>query len=185
MEIKNRLVRSATFEAMADEKGEVTEPQVQLYRKLAQGGVGLIITGHTAVQTGGASHRMTLIDSDNKIMSVRKVARIVHERGEGCKVLLQLNHLGRQMLPASGLEPVAPSAILDKLFQRTPRELSIDEIEKLIDSFAQGVRRAREAEFDGVEIHAAHGWLLLLFSLPIPTKGRTTLEAIQRTAQGY
>lgn len=67
-------------------------------------------------------------------------------------------------------EPVAPSATYDTLFERTPRALSTEEVEKLIDAYAEGVRRAQEAGFDGVQIHAAHGWLLSSFLSPRTNK---------------
>jgi 2,4-dienoyl-CoA reductase-like NADH-dependent reductase (Old Yellow Enzyme family) len=108
LEIKNRLVRSAVFESLADEKGEVTDPQLQVYRKLAQGGVGLIITGQAAISADGALHRMTRIDSDEMISSIEKIASIVHKTDRDCKVMLQLSHIGRQILPDLGQEPVAP-----------------------------------------------------------------------------
>ncbi|MBW2060872.1 MAG: NADH:flavin oxidoreductase [Deltaproteobacteria bacterium] len=164
--LKNRLVRSATYEAAATEKGEVTDLQVDLYRNLAQGGVGLIITGHAAVHPKGVTgHNMTQIHDDSFISGVRRIAREVHDQGVDCKVLLQLSHPGRQQ-PRSGLEPVAPSPVFDALFQRTPRALTVEEIDEIIECFAQGVRRAQEAGFDGVQVHAAHGWLLSSFLSP-------------------
>ena len=65
-----------------------------------------------------------------------------------------------------GIEPTAPSAIFDEIFQRTPRALSLEEIGEIIDAYAEGIRRAREADFDGVQLHAAHGWLLSSFLSP-------------------
>ena len=160
------MVRSATYEAAATEKGEVTDLQVELYRTLARGGVGLIITGHAAVHAQGTvGHNMTRASDDSFIPGLRKLAAEVHELKTGCKIFLQLSHPGRQQ-PDQGIEPVAPSPVFDNLFQRTPRALTLEDIDKIIDCFAQGIRRAREAGFDGVQIHAAHGWLLSSFLSP-------------------
>ncbi|MBW1711123.1 MAG: NADH:flavin oxidoreductase [Deltaproteobacteria bacterium] len=167
MELKNRLVRSATYEAAATEKGEVTERQVELYRVLAQGGVGLIITGHAAVHPlNTIGHNMTRISDDSFITGVSRIAREVHDAGVDCKILLQLSHPGRQQPPDSGIEPVAPSPVFDNLFQRTPRPLTLEEIDEVIECFAHGIRRAQEAGFDGTQLHAGHGWLLSSFLSP-------------------
>ena len=170
IKLKNRLVRSATFEAMATDDGKVTNIQVELYRTLAQGGVGLIITGHAAVHLGwSAGRHMTRLSDDSYIPMVRKIARAVHQVGNNCKVVLQLTHFGRQcsiqcLRPL--VEPVAPSAVYDTLLQRTPREITSEEIDEIIECFSEAIRRAREAEFDGVQLHAAHGYLLSSFLSP-------------------
>lgn len=162
IKLKNRLVRSATFENMATEDGKVTNIQVELYRTLAQGGVGLIVTGHTAVHAGWSTlPHMTRISDDSYIPIVRAIARAVHDVGNDCKVVLQLNQMGRQ-----SSHPVAPSAVYDTFLRQTPRELTLDEIGEIIDCFSEAIRRAREAEFDAVQLHAAHGWLLSSFLSP-------------------
>ena len=85
--IKNRLVRSATTEGMASEDGSVTDELVGLYKTLAEGGVGLIITGYAYVQLSGKSAPyMTGIDRDDLIPGLRKIAETVHEHGDGCKI---------------------------------------------------------------------------------------------------
>lgn len=166
--IKNRLVRSATFEQMATEEGKVTDQLVDLYRTLGRGGVGLIITGHTAVHREGYSNPTQMrITDDSYIDGLKKISGAVHGLNNWCKIFLQLTHAGRQQgRPERAHLAVAPSAIFDVLFQRIPRELSLDEIDQIADCFAEGVRRAREAEFDGVQLHAGHGWLLSSFLSP-------------------
>jgi len=162
IKLKNRLVHAATFEHMATEDGEVTDIQAELYRTLAQGGVGLIITGHATPHTEWfAMAHMTRITDDSHIPMARRIARAVHEVGNDCKVVLQLNQLGRQCP-----QPVAPSAVYDTFLQQTPREMTLEEIDEIIESFSEAIRRAREAEFDGVQLHAAHGWLLSSFLSP-------------------
>lgn len=207
LELKNRLVRSATYENAASEQGEVTDDLVELYRLLGLGGVGLIITGITSVLSRAHSpHRSMLIDSDQCIPGLKRISDTVHNLGQGCKIMIQLHHPGRQIIrpedaprigpyfppallaslrrdaPApqpehrSGLEPpplpepVAPSAIPDTLFGRTPRALTIEEIEEIVEAFAQGIARAQEAGFDGVQLHGAHGWLLSSFLSPHTNK---------------
>lgn len=166
MTLKNRLVRSATHDGMATEKGEVTDGQVDLYRTLAEGGVGLIVSGATAVHPGGASlHNMMWITDDSYIKGIRRLPTAVHEVNNGCQVILQLVHQGRQGL-MPGFPVLAPSAVFDTFLQRTPRELTTDEIEEVIEAFAEAVRRAREAGFDGAQLHAAHEKLLSTFLSP-------------------
>jgi 2,4-dienoyl-CoA reductase-like NADH-dependent reductase (Old Yellow Enzyme family) len=207
IELKNRLVRSATYENGATIHGEVTEGLVDLYRNLGKGGVGLIITGITAVLAKAHSpHRSMLIDEDDKIPGLKKIADAVQGLDNGCKIILQLHHPGRQIIKAEdapGLlpffppallafrqrstqnpptsqnpppepvklpDPVAPSAIPDALFGRTPKELGLEEIEEIIEAFARGIGRAEAAGFDGVQLHAAHGWLLSSFLSPHTNK---------------
>jgi len=199
LEIKNRLVRSATYENGATGKGEVSDFLVDLYRALAKGGVGLIITGIAGIYSKALSpHLLIRADNDSFIPSLKKIPQAVREAALDCRVMLQLHHPGRQvihrentakmlpLLPPAFLayirkhpevmrpsleavhevEPTAPSAVYDATFDRTPRALTPDEIGEIIEAFAEGVRRAQEAGFDGVELHAAHGWLLNSFLSP-------------------
>jgi len=160
--IKNRFVRSATYEAMASEAGEVTDKLVELYKALAEGGVGLIITGYAYVQqTGKGALHMTGIDSDDLIPGLRRIADTVHKYGNGCKVAVQLVHCGRQTVLVE--TPLAPSAVFEPVLNRTPREMTIGEIEETIEAFAEAARRAEEAGFDAVQLHGAHGYLLSEF----------------------
>ncbi len=170
--IKNRLVRAATFEQGATDKGEVTDFLVELYRALAKGGVGLIITGHAAVHPRGYGNpRMMRIADDTYLPGVSRIAKAVHGVGNDCKIFLQLNHAGRQQArPELSSWAVAPSPVFDPLMQRTPRPLSVEEIEEIVECFALGVLRARQAGFDGVEIHSAHGWLISSFLSPHTNK---------------
>ena len=102
-----------------------------------------------------------------------KIAEAVHNVGNDCRIVLQLNHAGRQQArPELANWAVAPSPIFDVLMQRTPKALSLEEIEEIVECFALGVLRAREAGFDGVELHSAHGWLLSSFLSPCTNKRR-------------
>jgi len=165
MTIKNRLVRSATHEGMASEDGSVTDELVELYKILAEGGVGLIITGYAYVQPSGKGMpHHTGIDRDDLIPGLRKIAEAVHEHGHGCKVAIQLVHCGRQSFILENT--IAPSAVLETVVNTMPREMTAEEIEETIEAFAEAARRAKEAGFDSVQLHAAHGYLLSEFLSP-------------------
>ncbi len=163
--IKNRFVRSATFEGMASEDGNVTDELVELYKVLAEGGVGLIITGYAYVQPSGkAIPRQTGIYGDDLIPGLRKIAETVHEHGDGCKVAIQLVHCGRQSFFLE--KTMAPSAVFEPVVSIMPREMTVEEIEETIEAFAEAARRTKEAGFDAVQVHAAHGYLLSEFLSP-------------------
>jgi 2,4-dienoyl-CoA reductase-like NADH-dependent reductase (Old Yellow Enzyme family) len=198
LELKNRLVRSATFENAGSIAGEITETLLDMYRELTLGGIGLIITGIMPVYPKTVAPRQIRIDSDDYITGLQRIPKAVRDTADDCKIMAQLHHPGRQVpdpenleqflkyLPpafikvfqearqAQGtpqepphiVEPTAPSAILDNTFQRTPRALTLEEIDEIIDAYAEGIRRSQEAGFDGVQLHAAHGWLLSSFLSP-------------------
>ena len=165
LEIKNRFVRSATFEGMATEDGYVTDKHVTLYEDLAKGGAGLIITGYCYVQESGQSfENQTGVSSDDFIPGLSKIAKAVHESGENCKVALQIAHCGHQ---SRFLEnTISSSAMEEKLTRKIPREMTREEIQGTIDAFAQAIRRAKEAGFDAVQLHGAHGYLITQFLSP-------------------
>ena len=107
LEIKNRFVRSATYEAMAHE-GHVTDKHVELYKNLAEGGAGLIITGYAYVQKSGmAFGEMMGVNDDELISGLRRIADIVHKHDKDCKIALQIVHCGRQSRPLENT--LAPS----------------------------------------------------------------------------
>ncbi len=164
--IKNRFVRSATHDFMAEEDGSISSRQLELYRNLAQGGIGLIITGHAYVlPSGKASPRQIAIHHDRFIPGLRKLTSVVHENE--AKIFLQLSHAGRQTKEKiCGCQPLAPSPVYEPVYQVMPREMSQGEIEEVIQAFVAAARRAKEADFDGVQLHCAHGYLLSSFLSP-------------------
>ena len=163
--IKNRFVRSATYRRMAKQDGDISNELLEMYKKLAKGGVGLIITGYTYVQKSGISFPDQIgVDRDSLIPSLKKISKTIHENGDACKVFLQLAHCGRQSFFID--EIIAPSAVLEPFTNRIPKEMTIEEIMETVDAFAQGSRRAMEAGFDGVQLHSAHGYLLSEFLSP-------------------
>ena len=163
--IKNRFVRSATYSRMAKENGDISNELLEMYKTLAKGGVGLIITGYAYVQKSGIAFPGQLgADRDSLIPSLKKIAKTIHNNGDGCKVFLQLAHCGRQSYFVD--EIVAPSAVLEPIINRMPREMTIEEIEETVNAFAEASRRAMEANFHGVQLHSAHGYLLSEFLSP-------------------
>lgn len=164
--LPNRFARSATHDFMAGEDGTVGERQVELYRGLARGGAGLIITGHAFVRPEGkASPRQIGVHDDRMIEGLRRISEAV--RAFPSRVVLQVAHAGRQTKERiCGGRPVAPSAVYDPASKVLPRELTSDEVRGLVGDFVAAADRARAAGFDGVQIHAAHGYLLSSFLSP-------------------
>jgi 2,4-dienoyl-CoA reductase-like NADH-dependent reductase (Old Yellow Enzyme family) len=164
LRLGNRMVRSATCEKLADEDGHVTDNLVELYGTLAQGGCGLIITGAAFVHpTGRYVPRMLSVHSDMYADGLRRLAEEVH-RHDGL-VALQLAHGGWHCPPLlfGDEEPLAPSAVYNRYTKATSRAMTDAEIWKIIDAFSSAAWRAREAGFDAVQIHAAHGLLASSF----------------------
>ena len=166
LELSNRLVRSATWEGLGDSDGGVNDRLIDVYRDLADGGVGLIITGYIAVRADGRQQSTQLLaDRDDFVPGLADLASEVH-RHHG-KVVAQIVHCGGQAnREATGLDPVAPSAVESPGYPEVPRELSPDEINTLIASFANAARRLKDAGYDGVQLHGAHGYLLAQFLSP-------------------
>jgi 2,4-dienoyl-CoA reductase-like NADH-dependent reductase (Old Yellow Enzyme family) len=163
--LPNRLMRSATAERLATEPmGRATPALATLYEELARGGVGLIVTGHAYVSPQGKAHpEMLSAHCDQMIPGLRTLAEAAHVGGG--YVALQINHGGRQCDPEIVPETVAPS-LVPSANKPLPREMTTAEILEAIEAFAQAARRAREAGFDGVQLHAAHGYLIGQFLSP-------------------
>lgn len=165
LNLKNRLVRSATYEAGMTEDGKVTDGMSALYKNLAEGGSGMIITGFMAVMPEGkAVHKQACIWDDGHIDEIAKIAEVVHGSETDCMILAQLHHCGRQGLLDNDL--VAPSAVVSPLLKKSVRALSPDEITNIIKCFSEAIVRVKKAGFDGVQLHAAHGYLLSSFLSP-------------------
>ncbi len=170
--VPNRFVRSATQDFLATDAGEATDRQVELFARLAEGEVGLIITGHAFVRPEGkASPRQLAVSDDRFVSGLARMAAAVHRFPS--RVFLQIAHAGRQTKEKlAGTTPVSPSAVYDPVTRVMPRELKPAEIRSLIQDFVQAAWRAREAGFDGVQLHAAHGYLLSSFLSPHTNRRR-------------
>ncbi len=165
--LKNRIVRSATWEGMCDGEGNPTERLTDLYRALCRGGVGLIVTGYTYVRADGREMPGTMgIHSDDRIPAMKRLTQAVHE--EGGRIFCQLFHAGgRASAKETGVRPLAPSEIKDATARDMPGAMSQQDILDLVAAFADGAGRAKRAGFDGVQLHGAHGYLINQFLSPL------------------
>ncbi len=160
--VRNRFVRSATHEGLADEAGFYTKALSDVLTLLAQHEVGLIIPGHAFVSPEGrASKFQASAASDDVIPHWRKVVDRVHSCG--AKMALQLAHAGGN---TAAVGAAGPSAFAQAPGKPECRELSAADIERLQTAFAAAAVRGKEAGFDAVQIHAAHGYLLSQFLSP-------------------
>jgi len=165
VQIKNRIIRSATFTNMASEQGTPTEEQIEFYSTLAKGGTGLIITEITSIdQIGKNTNAQLCLDNDSQIAGHKKLVDAVHEYS-GVKIAPQLSHAGRGSFNPEH-QPVAPSPIANEVTKKTPRELTIEEIREIIKNFVDACQRAYESGYDLVQLNAGHGWLLSNFLSP-------------------
>ncbi|MCS7103629.1 MAG: NAD(P)/FAD-dependent oxidoreductase, partial [Candidatus Korarchaeum sp.] len=166
--LKNRIVMAPMCTRLASADGSVTQKMIDYYAARAKGGAGTIIVeySYTDNRESRAAISQLGVESDHKITGLAELAEAV--KLYGTAILLQICHAGRQTAPSNinGKQPVAPSAIPCKLMGVMPRELTIEEIEQIEDDFAEAARRAKQAGFDGVEIHGAHGYLVCQFLSP-------------------
>jgi len=190
LELKNRFVRSATWEGMANPDGSCTQRLIDLMVTLVSGGVGLIISGHSYVSPEGQAGPWQLgVTSDELLPGLTRMAAAVHDN-EG-KIVMQLAHAGCHADDSlSGLPPLGPSVLKNEPDSRC-RAMTIDDIHDTIEAFGQGAARAQKAGFDGVQIHAAHGYLLSEFLSPyynrrpddyggsLENRSRIVLEVLQ------
>jgi len=165
LRLPNRIIRSATGENMADPDGRPQPRLGELWVKLARGGVGLIISGHAFVHPSGQCHEgMSGIWTDEFIHDWRAITEAVHRAGG--LVAMQINHGGRQCSSDTVSQRIAPSDWEYEDGSPPARAMTEEEIEEVIRAFGQAARRAREAGFDAVQIHAAHGFLISEFLSP-------------------
>ena len=165
VEIKNRIVRSATYTRSATDDGYVTDKLIKYYNDLAQGGAGLIITGIVSIdEVGKAGRGQACLYDDSYIGGQKKLVDAVHEY-PNIKIAPQLSHAGRQ-----GRILVAPSPVLFQATQKMPRELTNDEIHDVINNYIKVGLRAYECGYDMVQLNAGHGWLLCNFLSPYTNK---------------
>lgn len=167
MTLNNRTVRSATWEGMCETDGRPTNKLVSCYRDLAAGGVGLLITGFAFVRPDGKQlHGKMGIHTDDFAAEMRTLTKAVHN--EGGRICMQLVHAGGQTTEkVAGRRPLAPSAVKVKQFPEEPEALSKQDIDEIVTAFGNGARRAKEYEFDAVQLHAAHGYLINQFLSPL------------------
>lgn len=166
--LKNRIVMPPMAVSMATINGEVTNELINYYAARARGGVGLIIVEAACVDTPTGKEGLSQLVIDD-LTYVTGLARLAKEiKAYSCPAFIQLFHAGRQTnkILTGGVQPVAPSPLPCKVTREMPRELTIDEIEIIENKFATAAYFAHLAGFDGVELHAAHGYLLNQFLSP-------------------
>jgi 2,4-dienoyl-CoA reductase-like NADH-dependent reductase (Old Yellow Enzyme family) len=170
MTMRNRTVRSATWEGMCGQDGRPSEKLIDWYRDLAKGGIGLIVSGYTFVRPEGkgVSGKMG-IHTDGFAGVYEDLTRSVHDAGG--KIAVQLVHAGGQTNAINaGRQPLAPSSVQVDQFPEIPAELTKNEISDIITAFGEGARRAKAWGLDAVQLHGAHGFLINQFLSPLTNR---------------
>ncbi|MEL6857767.1 MAG: NADH:flavin oxidoreductase/NADH oxidase family protein [Pseudomonadota bacterium] len=172
VELPNRLVKAAMTERLANPKNEVTDRHLRLYKAWGDGGIGLQITGNVLVDRRNLEAPGNVVidgaPSNEHAVMLSKWAEACNAGGG--KTVMQLSHAGRQTQKMVNPQPDAPSAIAVDLPGGqfgTPRAMTDDDIKRLIEKYAIATKAARTAGFDGVQIHAAHGYLMSQFLSPL------------------
>jgi 2,4-dienoyl-CoA reductase-like NADH-dependent reductase (Old Yellow Enzyme family) len=195
MDLKNRFIRSATWEELADEKGHLTDELINLYEDLAKGGVSTIITGFANVmEFDQPAPNMIGIYDDIFIDEYKRLSNKVHEYDTN--IIMQIVHGGPKWGPSAVehlitkttpkkmskeeikgvVQAFADAALRVKrsvehlVARKIPKEMSKEEIKGVVQAFADAALRVKKAGFDGVQIHAAHGFLLSMFLNPYYNK---------------
>lgn len=167
--LKNRIAKSAMSERLADAKGAPNAGHFRLYERWAQGGSALLITGNVMIDPSALGESGNVWwDASQPRDAFRNWAQAA--RGDGTLAIVQLNHPGRQSPRTLSRQPVAPSAVPLRMVKGAfapPRALEPEEIEAIVDRFAQSAAAMVDAGFDGVQIHAAHGYLVSQFLSPL------------------
>jgi len=167
--LANRIAKAAMSERLGDAEGAPTEGLERLYTRWSAGGAALLITGNVMIDSAhrGEPHNVVLED-DRHLPAFERWAAAAKQFGSRC--WMQINHPGRQAPRSIDPAPVAPSAIPMRGMMgafRTPRALTTQEVENTLDRFARTAELAERAGFDGVQIHAAHGYLISQFLSPL------------------
>ena len=165
-EIKNRIYMPAMHMNMAV-NFEVTDQLVEFYAERARGGAGMIVVGYATVDELSGNTKNIGAHKDEFIPGLAKLAAAINDNG--ARSAVQINHAGRynSSFFLEGKQPVAPSAIASRMTRETPRALTIDEIEEVIDNFAQAALRVKKAGYDAVEILSGTGYLISEFLSPL------------------
>lgn len=169
---RNRLAKASMTESLADERGQPTPALVRLYERFGQSGAGLLLTGnavvdgHHPVRSGDV-----VLDERSDLDLLRRWARA--GQAQGARVIVQLNHAGRQTPGYVAARPLAPSAVAAVKFMNSfgaPRAASLEELADVVRRFGEAAAVCAAAGFDGVQVHAAHGYLLNQFLSPLTNR---------------
>lgn len=170
-EIPNRLIVPAMVVNLCTEDGMITERYIRYIEEKAKGGWGMIITEDYAVNENAKGYQFIPgLYNDAQIEGNKKLTETVHKYES--RIFCQMYHPGRQSKHAvnGNVQPLAPSAIKDPFCMDLPKEMTREEIHQIVRDFGTTARRAKEAGFDGIEIHAAHGYLISSFLSPFTNK---------------
>ena len=171
LRLPNRLVMPPMATAKAETDGKVSDSMLDYYSEKSSGGyISLVIIEHSFVKPEGkASENQLAVSDESFTEGLQRLAEVIHHNGS--KAVMQINHAGSGTTEEIiGTTPVAPSVIPNPRKGDMPRELSRQEIGDIIEAFQNAARRTKEAGFDGVEIHSAHGYLLNQFFSPLTNK---------------
>jgi 2,4-dienoyl-CoA reductase-like NADH-dependent reductase (Old Yellow Enzyme family)/thioredoxin reductase len=194
--LKNRIVMAPMATNLATKEGVVTDELIDYYVERARNEVGLVIIESTCIDSPvgkNIAHELCA-DRDECIPGLMRLSSAVHEAG--AKVALQLHHAGSLAKSSiTGMQPVSCSPVASRVTGEVPRVLSPEEIEAIVEAFSEGVRRAREAGMDGVDLHYSHGYLITQFLSPLSNirtdryggslenRARFPLEIVRRCRQ--
>lgn len=163
--LKNRIAMAPMISNLGNPDGSTTDNHIAYLEERAKGGAGLIITEYTYVDTVNSkgSRNQLGMYSTNLVPKLRRLTQRIHTHG--ARTFMQLVHAGgKASVNINGVEPMAPSAV--DYLGHTPREMTSEDIESVIESFTHAAKYAYQANFDGIELHGAHGYLLQEFMSP-------------------
>jgi 2,4-dienoyl-CoA reductase-like NADH-dependent reductase (Old Yellow Enzyme family) len=162
VEIRNRIIKAATFEGMTGDQ-LVSDRLIAFHRAMARGGVGMTTVAFCAVSPEGAGTPNELILRDQVVPGLRKLAEAVH--AEGAAVSAQIGHAGA-VAASAGIRGIAPSPVFSPLAMKRMKQATRSDIQRIIGDFAAGAKRLLDAGFDAVEVHLGHGYLASEFLSP-------------------
>ena len=169
LELPNRFVRSATWMGMGEDDGQTTQKLIKTMTNLADGNVGLIISGHLNITPEGKASLLQAGIYDNKhIPGLKEMTNAVHKHSG--KIIAQLAHAGTFAIDELIDEKPFAVSVFDGLSESLRKELNTLEINILIEAFAKAALRAKNSGFDGIQLHSAHGYLLSQFLSPFYNK---------------
>jgi len=163
IEVRNRFVRSATHESLSPD-GPITPGVINIYKKLAQEEVGLIVSSGLEVTEEKVFINSMSICNDSYIETFEAMTREVHDAGG--KIIAQLLHGGPVVFLKTDYEPIGPSAVEDRFSKIIPREMTLEDIDTIVNRFGDAALRSKLAGFDGVQVQAYAGFLLNKFLTP-------------------